>query len=171
MLADTRYGWDADQECRPIAIAVRSTCLPSATCDCRCSKRSISPIMLNSCPRRTDTTTAPQALEMLNGEMTERSGPPVERQAAARNAANDEAKLVREAYAEAYGRPPQDARDQDGREVRRTASGRNCARKRRRPTTSNCRCRCRRKSIAPKAAAIVDFCHAMLCSNEFLYVD
>ena len=22
-----------------------------------------------------------------------------------------------------------------------------------------------------KAAAVVDFCHAMLCSNEFLYVD
>ena len=42
------------------------------------------PDMLNSCPRRTNTTTAPQALEMLNGEATEEAARAVGRQIAFR---------------------------------------------------------------------------------------
>ena len=52
------------------------------------------PDMLNSCPRRTNTTTAPQALEMLNGESTAEAA----RQWGGKllsECGDDEAKLVR----------------------------------------------------------------------------
>ena len=61
------------------------------------------PDRLNSCPRRTCTTTAPQALEMLNSDLTEDlaqrwSGKLI------KECGGDEAKLVRKAYTEAYAR-------------------------------------------------------------------
>ncbi len=70
VLVDTRYGWDPDQKeadrnRRSIyVLAKRNMRLPMfASFD--------QPDMLNSCPRRNGTITAPQALELLNGEDTE----------------------------------------------------------------------------------------------------
>ena len=107
MLEDTRYGWDPDEKAEDrnrrsiYVLAKRNMRLPLL-------EAFDQPDMHNSCPRRTNTTTAPQALEMLNGEATEE---------AARHwsgkllseCGDDEAKLVREAYTEAYGRAPHDA--------------------------------------------------------------
>ncbi len=43
---------------------------PSATCAIRCWTCSTMPDMHNSCPQRSTTTTAPQALTLLNGEFS-----------------------------------------------------------------------------------------------------
>ena len=83
VLADSRYGWEADKNAadrnrRSIyVLAKRNMRLPLF-------EAFDQPDMLNSCPRRTATTTAPQALELLNSEMTEQLARAVERQAAGR---------------------------------------------------------------------------------------
>ncbi len=127
------------------------------------------PDMLNSCPCRTNTTTAPQALEMLNGESTADAA----RQWGGKllsECGEDEAKLVREAYADAYGRPPKDDEvktaerfiDRQAAELRSEATP---------PADNQLPIPMPIKINRAKAAAVVDFCHAVLCSNEFLYVD
>ncbi len=105
-LASSRYSWDPDTKIedrnrRSIYVfAKRNMRLPLF-------EAFDQPDMHNSCPRRTTTTTAPQALELLNGELTAQavrhwSGKLIS------NCGDDEAKLVREAYLEAYGRTPRD---------------------------------------------------------------
>jgi hypothetical protein len=142
------------------------------------------PDMHNSCPCRTNTTTAPQALELLNGEATAEAArlwsgkllqfSPLGRgqgEGAGDSPADiDIAALVRTAYAEAYTRPPADrevaaacefiehhaaALQADGKEL----------------TDAQLPLPLPAKLSRPKAAAFVDFCHALVCSNEFLYVD
>jgi hypothetical protein len=104
------------------------------------------PDMHNSCARRTKTTTAPQALLLLNGDFT------LER---ARHwcdqlqAVGDERAFVATAYRSAWGR---NASDEE------IATGVSFLQRQR--TMSN----------SPREAA-VDFCHALLNANEFLYVD
>jgi hypothetical protein len=127
------------------------------------------PDMHNSCPRRTNTTTAPQALELLNGELTD--------QAARRwsgkllsDCGDDEAKLVQEAYTEAYGRPPRNEEIKTAEkfidaEAETIAHDTTKLDEQHLPTPLPA------KVDRAKAAAVLDFCHAMLCSNEFLYVD
>ena len=68
MLADSRYGWEPDEKIRRIAIGVRSTCWRERNLRLPLFEAFDQPDMLNSCPRRTATTTAPQALEMLNSD-------------------------------------------------------------------------------------------------------
>ncbi len=127
------------------------------------------PDMLNSCPRRTNTTTAPQALEMLNGEATEEAA----REWGGKllsECGNDEARLVREAYTEAYGRAPHDSEiktaehflDQQTAELNTEPAP---------PADNQLPIPMPAKINRAKAAAVVDFCHAVMCSNEFLYVD
>jgi hypothetical protein len=168
VLVDTRYGWDPDQKAadrnrRSIyVLAKRNMRLPMfASFD--------QPDMQNSCPRRTGTITAPQALEMLNGELTED---------AARSwtgkllstCGDDEHKLVCEAYTEAFGRAPHDDEvksaeqfvDQQATEIAAESSP---------PVDSQLPLPVPPKFNRAQAAALVDFCHALLCSNEFLYLD
>jgi hypothetical protein len=168
VLADTRYGWDTDQKAadrnrRSIyVLAKRNMRLPMlAAFD--------QPDMQNSCPRRSCTITAPQALELLNGELTEEAARAWSGKLLSK-CGNDEAKLVREAYAEAYGRPPQASEikaaekfvDQQTTEI---AAEKKPMDDKELPTPMP------QKIDRAKAAAIVDFCHAIMCSNEFLYVD
>src|SRR5262249_7298967 len=109
------------------------------------------PDMHNSCARRSQTTTAPQALLLLNGDFT------LERAqhwcAALAAGSGDDRTFVVNAYRGAWGRPP-------GAEEAAAAAG---------------FLRRRRESAAAHGGsrdeAAFDFCHALLNANEFLYVD
>jgi hypothetical protein len=99
------------------------------------------PDMHNSCARRTQTTTAPQALLMLNGEFV---------QECARNwseklqqyAGSDTESQVALAYRSAWGRPASEE------EMRLAMT-----------------------YLRQSGVTLADFCHALLNTNEFLYVD
>ena len=172
VLEDSKYGWDPDQ--KPVdrnrrsvyVLAQRNMRLPILSSYDQ-------PDMQNSCPRRACTITAPQALEMLNGELTED---------AARHWSGkllsdcddqgklDEAKLVREAYTEALGRPPRENEIQSAekfvdQQAATIAADSTPVNEKQLPLPLPPRI------DRAKAAAIVDFCHALICSNEFLYVD
>ena len=168
VLVDTRYGWDPDQKesdrnRRSIyVLAKRNMRLPLfASFD--------QPDLLSSCPRRTGTVTAPQALEMLNGEDTEEAARHWTGKLIAA-CGNDEQKLVSEAYAEAFGRAPQDEEvksaeqfvDKQAAEIAAESTP---------PADAQLPTPVPPKFDRAKAAALVDFCHALLCSNEFLYID
>ena len=106
------------------------------------------PDMHNSCARRAVTTTAPQALLLLNGDFT------LER---ARKMGDDlkvlfpsnDAGLAARAYRLAWGRPADD--DEVRLAVKFLAA--------------------QTAALHSRDAAVADFCHALLNANEFLYVD
>jgi hypothetical protein len=110
------------------------------------------PDMHNSCARRIKTTTAPQALLLLNGDFTLERAQQWGTQLLARHG-KDERALVAQAYRAAWGRVATEDEVALGRKFlqQQTAllGGTDPAR----------------------AAAVADFCHALLNANEFLYVD
>jgi hypothetical protein len=82
---------------------------------------------------------------------------------------DDEVKLVREAYTEAYARKPSE-QELSAAEAFIDAQAKSLAAKhiadgKYLPTPVP------QSLDTAKAAAIVDFCHAIFCSNEFLYID
>src|SRR5205807_1620650 len=111
------------------------------------------PDMHNSCARRTQTITAPQALLLLNSDFTlERA-----RHWAARlllQHAADARSLIREAYRTAWGRQPTSEEAALGLQFLHTqaelSGGHNGA---------------------ARMDAVTDFCHALMNTNEFLYID
>jgi hypothetical protein len=104
------------------------------------------PDMHNSCARRSKTTTAPQALLLLNGDFTlERA----QHWCDGLQPEGDEPAFVAKAYRMAWGRSPSDEEITAG--VRFLQHQRMLTK-------------------SPRDAA-VDFCHALLNANEFLYVD
>jgi hypothetical protein len=115
------------------------------------------PDMHNSCACRSKTTTAPQALLLLNGDFTfDRA-----RQWAARLLEQhplDEQALIAQAYRSAWGRRATPEEIQAGLRFLDTQSA--VIPERGDKPADSCR-----------AAALVDFCHAVLNANEFLYVD
>jgi hypothetical protein len=106
------------------------------------------PDMHNSCACRTQTITAPQALLMLNSDLT------LERAAAWAKAlraehSEDLRSLVRAAYRTAFARPPApEELDLAQRFIEKQAG-----------------------LLKSTDAAIADFCHALLNANEFGWVD
>jgi hypothetical protein len=114
------------------------------------------PDMHNSCARRSQTTTAPQALLMLNGDFT------LERAQAwstalTRKLPGDAAGQVNMAYQMAWGRVPTREEIEDGvKFIESQADGLRASGK---------------NTDEAQAAALADFCHAVLNANEFLYVD
>ena len=106
------------------------------------------PDMHNSCARRAVTTTAPQALLLLNGdfalERARRLGADL-----ARQFPTDDAGLAARAYRLAWGRPAAD--DEVQLAVKFLAA--------------------QTAALHSRDAAVADFCHALLNTNEFLYVD
>jgi hypothetical protein len=127
------------------------------------------PDLHNSCAKRSSTTTAPQASLMVNGEVS---------LTAARNWAgrlmtehpDDVPGAIRAAYQEAFARPASDGEVAAAeRFILRQSdifarSGRELA-EQLLPAPL-------READAPeRGAAIVDFCHALFNSNEFLFVD
>ena len=119
------------------------------------------PDLHNSCSRRVTTTTAPQALLMLNGDLTLDNARTWSGKLLARHGSNDDA-LVAHAFRAAWGRPA--AVDEVRLGVRFVAAQSERLRERAaglRPMTA----------AELRAAAVADFCHALLNTNEFLYVD
>jgi hypothetical protein len=115
------------------------------------------PDMHNSCSRRAQTTTAPQALLLLNGDFTlERAGHWAEG-LASRFSPGDPA-LLATAFRAAWSRLP-------------TTEEIQLARKFLASQTEAHRARGIAAREDPARAALVDFCHALLNTNEFLYVD
>jgi hypothetical protein len=120
------------------------------------------PDMHNSCARRLTTTTAPQALLLLNGDFA------VER---AQHMAEllrdqfgtDEPALVTDAFRLAWGRVPNSEEVDLGLRFLDTQTEALLARQQLadRPKIRT----------ATRAAAIADLCHALLNTNEFLFVD
>ena len=106
------------------------------------------PDMHNSCARRAVTTTAPQALVLLNGEFAleraRRLGADL-----AKQFPTDDAGLAARAYRLAWGRP---AADDEVRLAVKFLAAQTAA-------------------LHSRDAAVADFCHALLNTNEFLYVD
>jgi hypothetical protein len=110
------------------------------------------PDLHNSCARRSRTTTAPQALLLLNGDFVfERA----QRWCAnlLADCGSDDRALVRAAYRTAWGRYPDEAE---------VAAGIRFLQRQRSLLAS--------PGGKPEEAA-VDFCHALLNANAFLYVD
>jgi hypothetical protein len=112
------------------------------------------PDRFNSCPTRAITTTAPQALVMLNGqfsiEQAQHMGAMLVKQHG-----SDVRALIRHAYLNVYSRPP--SRD----EV--SAAEEFLAQQARRIAAA--------KGPDAAAAAVADFCHALMNAAEFLYVE
>jgi len=173
VLEDSKYGWDPDQKVaerdrRSIyVLAQRNMRLPLL-------ESYDQPDMQNSCPRRTCTITAPQALEMLNGELTEEAARHWSGKLLSdcddKQGKLDETKLVREAYSEAFGRPPQDNEIQTAEKFV-DAQAATIAEESTPPDEKQLPLPLPARLNRAKAAAVVDFCHALICSNEFLYVD
>jgi hypothetical protein len=113
------------------------------------------PDMHNSCSRRLRTTTAPQALEMLNGELSLGQARLWGRQLQQRW--KDEPLLVTAAYADAWGRQPDADEVEAGVRFVRRAEALHRAGK--------------LSASDARAAAVADFCHAVLNTNEFAYID
>ena len=127
------------------------------------------PDMHNSCPSRPRTTTAPQALAMLNGSFALEQA----RRWSGRLLAEHRSDLetfARAAFAEAYARP---ANVKELQVARQFVSSQTAIIKQAGDATANGSLpEPMPKRLPPAlAAAYVDFCHAILNSNEFLYVD
>jgi len=166
-LADTYYGWEADANVanrnrRSVyVLAQRNMRLPLL-------EAFDQPDRLNSCPRRTCTTTAPQALEMLNSDLTEElaqqwSGELLNR------CGGDETKIVIEAYKQAYARTP--TAQELSRATQFIEKQAAAIESQKGALEKYLPIPMPERVESGKAAAVVDFCHAIFCSNEFLYVD
>src|SRR5690349_5053804 len=126
----------------PRSHGARSMRRCSATAKTRCWTCSTSDGLLST-PQRNVTTTATQALLMINSEHTlKRAGAWAGKLKAAKFA--DDKQLVEVAYRTAFGRLPSDS--ESNAAVHFLTSGK-------------------------RDQTIVDFCHALLNANEFLYVD
>src|SRR5262249_32632045 len=114
------------------------------------------PDMHNSCSRRLQTTTAPQALLLLNGELTLGHARAWAEALHARHGEDPKA-MVASAYRAAWGRPA-DAEEIDlGLRflTRQSGTHRDLA----------------ASEEQARKMALTDFCHAVLNTNEFVYVD
>jgi hypothetical protein len=127
------------------------------------------PDMHESCARRMQTTTAPQALTLLNSELVL-----AEARAFAgrllrdlpRGTAED---IVPTAYRLAFGRPPTADEQAASAEFLQYEESLHESK----PVThASLPINGFPKFLSPaRAAAIVDFCHVLLNSNEFIYLD
>ncbi len=120
-----------------------------------------------SCPARAVTVSAPQALLMLNGEFTLTQARHLAGLLLSRSTDMDE--IVRQAYRRVLNRTP-DGQDlsrarlfleQQAQRIASTAA----------PTAATLPEPLPQRGAAAPAAALVDFCHALINSAEFLYVD
>ncbi len=122
----------------------------------------------NSCSRRTSTTTAPQALTLLNGELLLEQARRWSGELLSQFPTADAA-LVEAAYRAAYARSASDdeitaAQAFLGEQASRIAAAGAMAPRLLPDPAPAC--------LAPAdAAAVVDMCHAILNSSEFLFVD
>jgi hypothetical protein len=128
------------------------------------------PDMHESCARRSQTTVAPQALMLLNSELVLRLARQLAGELLRDNPEADGLRLIGELYPRVLGRAP------DADELPAAVSFFD-----RQTLFLGDRSRTGEPLLLPqgmpkfldpaRAAAVVDLCHALLNSNEFLYVD
>jgi hypothetical protein len=111
------------------------------------------PDLHNSCSRRANTTTAPQALQLLNGEFTQERAQRLGADLLTQYG-DDDAGLVARAYRAAW------CREATSQEVRLGVK-----------FVAEQTSRLKARAGDARKAAVVDFCHAVMNTNEFLYVD
>jgi hypothetical protein len=132
------------------------------------------PDMHHSCPRRAVTTTAPQALLLLNGELTWQEARRWAEKLARQTSGNETA-LIALAYREAFGRPPREDEVAAAREfiAGRAGRGQDSGVGSQGATSGESQSQPLAVTASSDAAfeAIVDFCHALMNANEFVYVD
>jgi hypothetical protein len=119
------------------------------------------PDLHNSCSRRVTTTTAPQALLLLNGDFVRERAEKIGTALLARYGERD-AELVAHAYRTAWGRSP--TADEVRLGVKFLSTQAETIRTRGDAAGA-------KEPDAVRATAVADFCHALLNTNEFLYVD
>lgn len=123
-----------------------------------------------SCARRQETTIAPQALTLLNSDLVLGFGGRFATRLISAQAEFELQNLIKRAYVDAFGRPAteeeirgalQFIKQQQALIAQRIAQGKAVLLPPEIPLV-----------ISPSlAAAIVDFCHALLNANEFVYID
>ncbi|HTU20368.1 MAG TPA: DUF1549 and DUF1553 domain-containing protein [Gemmataceae bacterium] len=120
------------------------------------------PDMHNSCSRRLTTTTAPQALLLLNGDFALECG---QRLAAVlqERYGEDESRMIAQGYRLAWGRPPREAEIELALRFLSTQTEALWARQQSDGGSMD--------REAARRAALADFCHALLNTNEFLFLD
>ncbi|MFL5243538.1 MAG: DUF1549 and DUF1553 domain-containing protein [Gemmataceae bacterium] len=127
------------------------------------------PDTLSSCPVRPTSTFAPQALIMLNGAFVqERSQNFALR--LLKDAKNDHPELIRAAYRWAFGREPHEREIASGTSflTEQTALIRDLLQEKHKVATP----KPMPAGVNPAdAGALVDFCLALLNTNEFIYID
>lgn len=128
------------------------------------------PDMHESCACRQLTTTGPQALTLLNSETVLGYAQNFASELLEENPHAERDRLVEEAYQRAFGRSP------DSEELRQAAAfivqQQNLIAPRLSAGEQILLPRGMPKFLDPAlAAAVVDFCHALLNANEFIYVD
>jgi hypothetical protein len=120
------------------------------------------PDMHNSCARRLTTTTAPQALLLLNGDFALERGQHLAASLHERFGEN-EARMIAEGYRLAWGRPPH--KDEIPLALRFLSTQTETLWERRHTDAGSM------DRAAVRRAALADFCHALLNTNEFLFLD
>jgi hypothetical protein len=116
------------------------------------------PDLHNSCPERSTTTTAPQALTLLNGEFPLEQAEQWSRRLSAEHGSDARA-IIRTVWQAAFGREPGVAEIAEAKDFLRQQTETLAA-------TSQ-----PGVGTPPAEAALVDFCHAIFNANEFLYID
>ncbi len=165
---DARYGWKpdaaaADRDRRSIyVIAKRNLRLPLL-------EIFDLPDMHNSCPQRAATTTAPQSLALLNGEFSLEQARRWSGRLLARQGANS-AGLLATAFEEAFGRPASERQIAEAERFLAEQSARIAAGGEGTPAEA-LPVPMPPRMANEQAAALVDFCHALLNSNALLFVD
>jgi hypothetical protein len=165
-LMESRYKWDADvhpedRDRRSVfVLAQRNLAYPLfSVFD--------TPDRLNSCPVRAVTTTAPQALTLLNGEFTLNQARSLAGRLLKQYRSSQDS-LIRAAYLRVLGREPADDEF--------TAAKRFLAQQTRLAMKSTIDRRGLPEPLpssipTARAVAVVDFCHALLNTAELLFIE
>ncbi len=128
------------------------------------------PDTFESCARRQVTTTGPQALTLLNSDSVIRYAQAFAGRLLSDNASADLATLVRQAYVLAYSREPRPEETTAALQFLELQS--HVVEPRQSANEPLLLPSPFPKFLDPaRGAALVDFCHALFNSNEFLYVD
>jgi hypothetical protein len=119
-------------------------------------------------PQRNATTTPIQALLMINGPWTLARAQAFA--ARLRSEASDDAGRIDLAYRLAYARPPSTAERAEAVAFLHDQAGRASGKTEVAAEATDCQA-AEPTSPDADAAALVDFCHALLNTSEFLYID
>ena len=112
------------------------------------------PSLMVSCGRRQNTTVAPQAMAILNGQFVRSVARDFAKRLLA-TAGGDDQRLIRDSFARAFARPPTAGEVEASADFLRAQT----------------LARAQRQETNPRLEAIADYCHSLFGLNEFIYVD